>query len=106
MASGKKQYDDFLSMNANNLKDYLTVRGISVSGYNKIKLVGRAYSTAEMDLPIILSSADVTKNLEEEYSKRLREFNIFDPKNIEKELRVDDLTAWLKVNLGTFLNIF
>ena len=58
-----------------------------------------------MDLPIILSSADLTKNLGKEYSKRLREFNIFDPKNIEKELRVDDLTAWPKVNLGTFLNI-
>ena len=86
MASGKKQYDDFLSMNVNNLKDYLTVRGISVSGYKKIELVARAYSAAEMDLPIILSSADVTKNLEEEYSKRLREFNIFDPKNIEKRI--------------------
>ena len=106
MASGKKQYDDFLSMNVNNLKDYLTVRGISVSGYNKTELVARAYSAAEMDPPIILSSADLTKNLEEKYSKRLREFNIFDSKNIEKELRVDDLTAWPKVNLGTFLNIF
>ena len=103
MASGKKQYDDFLSINVNNLKDYLIVRGISVSGYNKTELVARAYSAAEIDPPIILSSADLTKNLEEEYSKRLREF---DPKNIEKELRVDDLTAWLKVNLGTFLNIF
>ena len=102
MASGKKQYDDFLSINVNNLKDYLIVRGISVSGYNKTELVARAYSTAEIDLPIILSSADLTKNLEEEYSKRLREF---DPKNIEKELRVDDLTAWPKVNIGTFLNI-
>ena len=103
MASGKKQYDDFLSINVNNLKDYLIVRGISVSGYNKTELVARAYSAAEIDLPIILSSADLTKNLEEEYSKRLREF---DPKNIEKELRVDDLTAWPKVNLGKFLNIF
>ena len=103
MAPGKKQYDNFLSMNENNLKDYLTVRGISVSGYNKIGLVALAYSAAEMDLPIILSSADLTKNLKEEYSKRLREFNILDPKNIEKELQVDDLTVWPKVNLG---NIF
>ena len=106
MASGKKQHDDFLSMNVNNLKDYLTVRGISVSGYNKIELVAQEYSAAEMDLPIILSSADLTKTLEEEHSKLLREFNIFDPKNIEKELRVDGLTAWPKVNLGKFLNIF
>ena len=89
MASGKKQYDDFLSMNV-FLRYY---RGISVSGYNKIKLVAWAYSAAEMDLPIILSSADLTKNLKEEYSKRLREFDILDTKNIEKELRVDDLTA-------------
>ena len=61
MTSGKKQYDDFLSMNVNNLKDYLTVRSISVSGYNKIELVERAYSTTEMDLLIILSSADLLK---------------------------------------------
>ena len=61
------------------------------------------HTRSEMDLPIILSSADLTKNLKEEYSKRLREFNILDPKNIEKELRVDDLTVWLKVNLR---NIF
>ena len=80
MASGKKRYDDFLSKNVNNLKDYLTVRGISVSRYNKIKLVARAYSATEMDLPIILSSADLTNNLKEEYSKRLREFNIVDRK--------------------------
>ena len=72
MASRKKQYDDFLSMNVNNSKDYLTVRGISVSGYNKIELVAQAYSTPEMDIPIILSSADLTKNLREEYSKCLR----------------------------------
>ena len=38
-----------------------------------------------MDLPIIFSSADLTKNLDEEYSKHLREFNILDSKNIEKE---------------------
>ena len=50
-----------------------------------------------------MSSADLTKNLEEEYSKHLRELNILDPKIIEKELKVDDLTVWPNVNLG---NIF
>ena len=39
MDSEKKQYDDFLLMNVNNLSDYFTVRGISVSAYNKIELV-------------------------------------------------------------------
>ena len=80
----KKQYDDFLLMNVNNFKDFLTIRGISVSGYNKIELVAQAYSAAETDLPIIFSSANLTKNLEEEYSKRLREFNILDPKILKK----------------------
>ena len=103
MASGKKQYDNFLSMNVNNLKDYLTVRSISVSGYNKVELVALAYSATDIDLPIILSSEQLTKNLKGEYSKHLREFNILDPKNIEKELQVDDVTVWPKVNLG---NIF
>ena len=64
-------------MNVNYLKDYLTVIGISVIGYNKIELVARAYSAAEMELPITLSSADLTKNLEEECSKHLREFSIY-----------------------------
>ena len=99
MSSGKKQYDDFLSMNVNNVKVYFTVRGISVSEYNEVKLVAQAYSVTEMDLPIILSSVDLTKILKEEYSKHLREFNIFDPKNIEKESWLDDLTVWSKVNL-------
>ena len=52
MASGKRPYDVFLSMNVNNLKYRLTVRGISVSRYNKIKLVARAYSAAEIHLPM------------------------------------------------------
>ena len=103
MSSGKKQYDDFLSVNVNNVKVYFTVRGISVSEYNEIKLVAQAYSVAEMDLPIILSSVDLTKILKEEYSKRLREFNIFDPKNIKKESWLDDFTTWSKVDLE---NIF
>ena len=90
-------------MNVNNLKDYLTVRGISVSGYNKIKLVALAYSATEMDLLLILSSANLTKTLKEEYSKRVKEFNILDSQNIEKELQIDDLNVWPKVNLG---NIF
>ena len=105
MASGKKQYDDFLSMNVNNLKDYLTVRGISVSWYNKIELVAQAYSAAEMDLPITLSSADLTKNLEE-YSKRLREFNIFDPKNIVRRItsrRLDCLSKSKSRNIFEYI---
>ena len=37
-----------------------------------MELVALAYSAAEMDLLIILPSADLTKNLEKEYRKRVR----------------------------------
>ena len=44
-----------------------------------MELVALAYSAAEMDLLINLPSTDLTKNLKEEYRKRVREFNILDP---------------------------
>ena len=63
-------------VNVSNVKDYLTIRGIFVSGCNKIELVPWEYSATEMVPLIILSSVDLSKNLKEEYSKRLRGFNI------------------------------
>ena len=40
----KWTYGDFICMDINHLKDYLTVRGISISSYTKIELVARAFS--------------------------------------------------------------
>ena len=48
------------------------------------ELFTRANSAAEMDLIIILSTANLTKNIEEEYSKRLREFNLLDPRILKR----------------------
>ena len=79
MVSWKRQYVDFLLMNVNNLKDYLTVRDISVSGYNKIELAVWQYSATKMDLSIFLPFADQNKNFEK-YSKHFRKSNIEDPK--------------------------
>ena len=54
MACGS--YDDFLSLGVGALKDYLSVRGIAPSSYNKTELVAIAYSAKEMNLPIIMTS--------------------------------------------------
>lgn len=48
-------YEDFMSLGNNSLKDYLSVRGLSVSG-KKAELVARAFVAHEMKMEIILSS--------------------------------------------------
>ena len=56
-------YEDFMSFGVGTLKDYLAVWGIASSGYKKIQLVARAFSAAEMGLPIIMSSEEQAKKL-------------------------------------------
>lgn len=96
-------YEDFMSFGVGTLKDYLAVRGIASSGYNKIQLVARAFSAAEMGLPIIMSSEEQAKKLNNEYVERLKEFGLVDPQKIPIDIRIDDIKAWPKINLG---NIF
>ena len=62
----------------------MSVRGIPASRYNVTELVTGANSAAEMDVTITLSSANLTKNIEEEYTKRLREFNLIDPRKLKR----------------------
>ena len=90
-------------MEVNNLQDFLSVRGISVSGYKKVELVAMAFSAAEMDLPIVLTSEEQTKLLKEEYRKRLSERELPDPKQISSDSKIDDITSWPTITLG---NIF
>ena len=51
------------------------------------ELVTGSNSAAEMDLTKILSSANLTKNIEEEYTKLLREFNLIDPGKLKRITR-------------------
>ena len=89
-------------MSRNQLKDYLNVRGISTSGYSKIEMVTRAFSAAEMDLPIIMSSEEQACILQNEYQKMLSEFNLSDPKSLQDSDKIDDITMWPKVDTGSF----
>ena len=92
-----------LSFGVGTLKDYLALWGIASSGYKKIQLVARAFSAAEMGLPIIMSSEEQAKKLNNEYVERLKEFGLSDPQKIPIDMRIDDIKAWPKINLG---NIF
>ncbi|CAB4045917.1 Hypothetical predicted protein, partial [Paramuricea clavata] len=87
-------------MNVQALQDYLTVRGISVSGYKKAELIARAFSAEEMDLPIIMSCDEQTKVLKNDYAKKLDEFGLPDPKLISEDQKIDNLTTWQPVTLG------
>ena len=58
MASNPESHQDFLETGVNQLKEYLSMRGISVSGYSKVELVARAFSAAEMNLPVLLSNEE------------------------------------------------
>lgn len=83
-----------MSFGVGTLKDYRAVRGI--------QLVARAFSAAEMGLPI-MSSEEQAKKLNNEYVERLKEFGLSDPQKIPIDMRIDDIKAWPKINLG---NIF
>ena len=53
-----KTYEDFLSLGINFLENYLNVRGVATSGYSKVELIARAFSPLQMNLPIVISSAE------------------------------------------------
>ena len=100
MASSPESYQDFLEMGVNQLKEYLSMKGISVSGYSKVELVARAFSAAEMNLPVLLSNEETVMRLDADYTKRLRDFDLDDPKKYEKSNKKNDIPLWPKIMLG------
>ena len=79
----KRTYEDLFCMDINHLKHYLTVRGISTSSYTKIELVARAFSAAEMDIPVIHSTEKEAQMLNEEDRKKLKDYNLPDPSKFQ-----------------------
>ena len=53
------------------LKKLLKCTGIATSGYSKVELAARAFPTSEMNLPIIMSSAEQEQSLVEGYNASL-----------------------------------
>ena len=53
-----RTYKDLLEMPVKYLKNFLTIRGISVSGYGKVELVARAFSLFSLTLDQHRASAE------------------------------------------------
>ena len=75
-------FEDFLHMTVNNLQNFLSVRGISTSGYRKSELVTRAFSVHEMNLSILESTEEQNKVRKEDYRKKLADLKLQDSKQI------------------------
>ena len=56
-----------------------------------------------MDIPIIQSTEEQAQMLNEEYRKKLKDYNLSDPCKILIREKIDDVKLWPLVNLG---NIF
>ena len=67
-------------MKVEELKDYLKLRGLKVSG-RKVELVGRVFSASENNVPFIKSAVEIEKDLYSEYQQKLiiDNVNIPDP---------------------------
>ena len=89
-------------MDINHLKDYLTVKEILTSSYTEIELAARVFSPSEMDIPIIQSTEKQAQMLNEEYRKRMKDYNLPDTCKISNSGKIDE-KLWPPVNLG---NIF
>ena len=88
-------------MHIDDVKVYLTNRGISKSGKKKAKLVALAYSCSILNIEIIAKQDDVLKNLKSEYDTLLETHGLtMDPKNFTSEMKFDDVLRWPKTNLG------
>ncbi|XP_073258887.1 uncharacterized protein [Porites lutea] len=90
-------YEDFLDLSMGNLKDYLSLRGLSTTG-RKVELVARAFSTFKMKLPVQVSQEQHLASLEREFQDRLRKYDLSDPKSSDTAW-VDDMTKWPPVDL-------
>ena len=93
------KHEDFLFLGVNFLKSYLKVCGVTTSGYSEVELVARAFSASEMNLPLVLSSAQEKQSLIKDYNKQLREYGLTDPLKIPVSERTNNSYNWPWINL-------
>lgn len=99
MDSGSDMFEEIASWGTGQLKDFLQVRGL-LTGGNRKELVSRAYVAWEQKADIRLSEKDLQARLQDEYSSRLKQHALIDPRSISTELWVSDCTQWPKLDLG------
>ena len=91
--------EDFVSMSCGQLKDYLSLRCLSVSG-TKAELVARAFVAWEQNIGIKLEASALKKKIENEYKTRLTMANITDPVSIPKDMWKPEVTSWPLMDMG------
>ena len=93
--------EDFAAMTVPVLTDYLTVRGLSVSGKKKAELVALAYASVILKMEKKACQEDLTKALNNSYHSRMLSADLMiDPRHIEDSKKVDNVLMWPKINLG------
>ena len=76
---------------------------MSISG-KKVELVARAFNAVETGVKIILLNDDLLTRLNNDYKKKLVTNGLIDPKTVAEENKVDDVTQWPSVTLGSIFS--
>ena len=92
-------YEEMASWGTGQLKDFLTVRGLAVSG-TRHKILARAFVAWEQKAKIRMSETELQSRLQKEYEGRLDQHQLTDPRNIPKEQWEEDVTKWPSIDLG------
>ena len=91
-------YENFLQKSLGELKDYLSLRGLSVTG-KKRELVARAFSACECNVRVVVSDEELRLRLTVEYQQRIKSLPR-DPRHIAEDEWRNDMTTWPALDLG------
>jgi len=92
-------FEDFLEWSVGQLQFYLMRRGKSTSGIKK-DLAARALVAFECNEPVVDCPKDITNRLEMEYKNLVKKLQIEDPRQLEEDVWLNDLTTWPSIDLG------
>ena len=85
-------YENFLQKSLGELKDYLSLRGLSVTG-KKRELVTRAFSACECNVRVVVSDEELRLRLTVEYQQRIKSLPR-DPRHIAEDEWRNNMTTW------------
>ena len=91
--------EDFTAMSCGQLKDYLSLRCLSVVG-TKSELVARAFVAWENKTEIKVATSVLQKKLTKEYFSRLKLGKIPDPMAITEKKWTKEVTLWPLLDMG------
>ena len=89
-------YDFIESLKVEELKNFLKLRGLKVSGRKK-ELIARVFCAQEMNVPVVKSAVEVEAELKEQYEMKLVIDNksLTDPWKLENDWLDEDASCSL-----------